>query len=68
MLEDLLLHEGEARGYFVGVHGSVHAVGHYAADDGIFIESTEELVVEVRVVRTHLVLHDQAALLQEFFL
>lgn len=68
MVVNVIFHEGEAGCHLISVHGSIHTWSHDAADDGVLIEATKQLVVEVWVVRPNLVLHDQSALVQEFLL
>ena len=67
MLVYVFLHDREAWCHLISEHSAVHASSHEVAHHSILIKATEQLVMEVRMMRTHLILHHQLALFQQVF-
>ncbi len=55
---DLKLHEGKARGKFISVNRTVDSRSHHGTKNGVLIEASKKLIVEMRVVRFCLVIED----------
>ena len=67
MFEQLELHESKAGSHFIRENRTVDDGTHHSSKERILIESSKELIVEMRMIGFRLVFHHIGADLEEFF-